>query len=196
MRDDQGFRYLNSRSAWFQNFQVPPSLRKATILQYNNPINQAGMYNGAGANYYNNPTNQSLMTSGSSGTNYFSGSLGAAAGAVGSATVVGSLGAGSADAIGSSPASGSVGASASVVGSNSATTLNAVTPRATNTNRIRSRSSGNSANSGQGTQPGLSNNALDDQIAGAKSAYSAAGSRQQPHRKTSNSRYNRGTTSR
>ena len=86
---------MNSRSAWFQNFQVPPSLRKATILQYNNPINQAGMYNGAGANYYNNPTNQSLMTSGSSGTNYFSGSLGAAAGAVGSATVVGSLGAGS-----------------------------------------------------------------------------------------------------
>jgi hypothetical protein len=170
-------------------------LRKPTILQYNNPINQAGMYNGAGANYYNNPTNQSRMTSGSSGTNYFSGSLGAAAGAVGS-TVVGSLGAGSAGAIGSSPASGSVGASASVVGSNSATTLNAVTPRATNTNRIRSGSSGNSANSGQGTQPGLSNNALDDQIAGAKSAYSAAGSRQQPHRKTSNSPYNRGTTSR
>src|SRR5271166_6688 len=168
----------------------------SATLQYNNPINQAGMYNGAGANYYNNPTNQSLMTSGSSGTNYFSGSLGAAAGAVGSATVVASLGAGSAGAVGSSPVSGSLGASASVVGSNSATTLNAVTPRASNTNRIRSRSSGNSANSGQGTQPGLSNNALDDQIAGAKSAYSAAGSRQQPHRKTSNSRYNRGTTSR
>ena len=150
----------------------------SAALQYNNPTNQAGMYKGAGANYYNNPTNQSRMTSGSSGTNYFSGSLGAAAGAVGS-----------------SPVSGSLGASASVVGSNSATMLNAVTPRATNTNRIRSRSSSNSANSGQGTQPGLSNNALDGQIAGAKSGHSAAGSRQQPRRKTSDSRYRHGTTS-
>ena len=90
---------------------------------------------------------------------------------------------------GSATVVGRLGASASVVGSNSAARLNAVTPRATNTNRIRSRSSGNSANSGQGTQPGLSNNALDDQIAGAKSAHSATGSPQQPHhRKTSNSR--------
>ncbi len=170
--------YNNAPGMYFNNpVNQYGMYNSSAALQYNNPTNQAGMYNGAGANYYNNPANQSRMTSGSSGTNYFSGSLGAAAGAVGS-----------------SPVSGSLGASASVVGSNSATTLNAVTPRATSTNRIRSKSSGSSANSGQGTQPGLSNNALDDQIAGAKSAYSAAGSRQQPHRKTSNSRYNRGTT--